>query len=106
VPVLSLQLKVSKSGWRRNIRIVVFVHGLLGDSVSTCWRFQRLIDEQADSRDFWNHCHLYFYRYNSFGHAVPELSEWLRDFLQLIFPSPSGGIFELAVLPEIRQLGP
>ena len=82
----------------------VFVHGLLGDPVSTWWRFQTLVDEDERSRDFWNHCDLYFYRYDSFGHHVPELSEQLRGFLSLVFPSPSRKIFELAVLPEIREI--
>jgi pimeloyl-ACP methyl ester carboxylesterase len=83
---------------------VVFVHGLFGDSVSTWWRFQTLVDEDAASKDFWSHCDLYFYRYNSFGHHVSELSEQLRGFLNVIFPSPSREVFELAVLPEIRQI--
>src|ERR1700730_4772735 len=83
---------------------VVFVHGLLGNSVSTWWRFQTLIDEDEGSRDFWNRCDLYFYRYNSFGHHVSELSEQFRGFLRLIFPRPSSESFELAVLPEIREV--
>jgi pimeloyl-ACP methyl ester carboxylesterase len=83
---------------------VVFVHGLLGNPVSTWWRFQKLIDEDENSRDFWSHCDLYFYRYDSFGHHVPELSEQFRGFLQLVFPTPSVNSFELAVLPEIREV--
>jgi pimeloyl-ACP methyl ester carboxylesterase len=82
---------------------VIFVHGLLGNSVSTWWRFQRLIDEEK-SRDYWSRCDLYFYRYDSFGHHVSELSERFRGFLQLVFPRPSIDSFELGVLPEIREI--
>ena len=83
---------------------VVFVHGLLGNSVSTWWRFQTLVDEDEESRDFWRGCDLYFYHYNSFGHHVSEQSEQFRGFLRLLFPRPSLENFELAVLPEIREI--
>ena len=73
---------------------VVFVHGLLGDAVSTWWRFQTLIDEHENTKDFWSRCDLYFYQYNSFGHEVSQLSEDFRGFLKLVFPRPSVKNFE------------
>ncbi len=83
---------------------VVFVHGLLGDPVSTWWRFQRLIDEDAGRSEFWNCSDLYFYGYESFGHHISELSQQLRGFLDVIFPAPLKNAFELAVLPELREI--
>src|ERR1700683_3851427 len=94
----------SDAGPEERTNAVVFVHGLLGDPVSTWWRFQKLVDEENDPGGFWNRCDLYFYRYESFGHSVSELSQQLRGFLDAVFPAPSANVFELAVLPEIRQI--
>src|SRR5579872_1105862 len=83
---------------------VVFVHGLFGDAVSTWWQFQTLIDRDEVSQYFWDRCDLYFYSYDSLGHYVSELSQQLRGFLDVVFPTPSMNSFELGVLPEIREI--
>ena len=82
---------------------IVFVHGLFGNPVTTWWEFQNLIDRDA-SQGFWSRSDVYFYQYESFGHSVSELSQRLREFLTLVFPAPSRNIFELEVLPEIREI--
>lgn len=86
--------------WRRD-KAVVFVHGYKGNAVTTWLMFQELIEDS--SVGFWSGCDVYFYQYDS-GMPVTAASQVLREFLISLFPAPKKSLFNLAPLPEVRQV--
>jgi pimeloyl-ACP methyl ester carboxylesterase len=63
---------------------VVFVHGFYGDSRTTWYNFQGLVDKSKE----WAHCDLFFYNYLSYGQIKP-LAEKFRAFIEELFPFDS-----------------
>src|SRR5580658_3368154 len=89
---------LSKAPVQKRTNALVFVHGLFGGPISTWTQFHSIVNKTEIATDFWQHSDLYFYRYESFGHSVSELSERFRNFLDLIVPVPKESAFETEIL--------
>ncbi|SRR6266478_1655815 len=74
---------------------VVFVHGFLGDAISTWEHFPFLIDACAGEYPRWDTTDVFFYKYRG-SHRMPiavHSEEFIR-FLAEIFPIPKRKLFE------------
>ena len=67
--------------------VVIFVHGLGGDAISTWQRFPSLVDDLQDQYPWWRKADLFFYGYRSEG-QLPMLAHDLRRFVRRVFPKP------------------
>jgi pimeloyl-ACP methyl ester carboxylesterase len=85
------------SGTEDATTAVVFVHGFTGNSESTWFDFQNLVD--IDAADWWKRCDLFFYDYKSTESNIAVLAERFRNFLKDLFPRPKP---ELLTRPSIE----
>lgn len=73
---------------------VVFVHGFMGDRITTWTHFQTLVDTIPHEIPHWERSDLYFYSYHSVGDPIQFNAKRLGEFLPQIFPQPNSEWFE------------
>lgn len=82
---------------------VIFVHGFLGDAISTWEHFPSLIDICLAEYRWWATVDAYFYNYSGTVHKpIAVHAEELHQFLDMVFPSPSSKFFQPSFAPEER----